>query len=222
MQRDATNWAINVEGVCKQIGKHLILEDICLRVPVGQVCGISGYNGSGKSMLLRIICGLVLPSKGKVEVFGERIGQEAEFPKETGALIESPGFLADYSGFMNLQLLAMIRNQITRDDIRATIRQAGLNPDDPRPVRTYSTGMRQRLGIAQALMEKPKLLLLDEPTNGLDREGVQDVHRLVQDLRSSGVTILLTSHSQEEIQRLCEAAFFIDGGHLISCDVNAV
>lgn len=221
MQMGATSHAIHIEGVSKQIGKHLILEGVCLQVPVGQVYGISGYNGSGKSMLLRIICGLVLPSRGKVEVFGERIGQQAEFPKETGALIESPGFLADYSGFMNLQLLAMIRNQITGDDIRATIRQVGLNPDDPRPVRTYSTGMRQRLGIAQALMEKPRLLLLDEPTNGLDREGVEDVHRLLQDLRSSGATILLTSHSQGEIQKLCDAAFFIDKAHLVSCDFAA-
>ncbi len=213
---------IVVERVSKRIGNRLVLEDVCLQISAGQSYGISGPNGSGKSMLLRVICGLVRPNSGQVHVFGEKVGTEVVFPKETGALIETPGFLPNYSGFMNLQLLAMIRNQITKDDIAATIRLVGLNPEDRRPVRTYSTGMRQRLGIAQALMEKPRLLILDEPSNGLDREGIRDIHRLLKELKSQGVTILLTSHSREEIRNLCNAAFFMDKGHLTSADFSSI
>jgi len=214
MQTNGANPVIEVEGVCKRIGKRLILDDVRLEVPEGQIYGITGPNGAGKSMLLRVICGLVLPNDGRVSVFGEEIGREAEFPQETGALIETPGFLRHYSGFRNLWLLAMIRAQITKEEIDGTIRLVGLDPHDRRPVRTYSTGMRQRLGIAQALMEKPRLLVLDEPTKGLDREGVRDVHRLLKGLQSEGKTILLTSHSKEEIQNLCDAVFLIEKGHL--------
>lgn len=211
-----------VEGVSKRIGSRLILEDVCLQMSAGQSYGISGPNGSGKSMLLRVICGLVRPTTGRVQVFGEEIGTEVEFPKETGALIETPGFLPNYSGFVNLQFLAMIRNQITKDEIAATIRLVGLNPEDRRPVRTYSTGMRQRLGIAQALMERPRLLILDEPSNGLDREGIRDIHRILKELKSQGVTILLTSHSREEIQTLCDASFLMDTGNLTCADFSSI
>ena len=214
MQTNGANLAIEVEGVCKRIGKRLILDDVRLEVPEGQIYGITGPNGAGKSMLLRVICGLVLPTDGRVSVFGEEIGKEVEFPQETGALIETPVFLRHYNGFANLWLLAMLRAQITKEEIASTIRLVGLDPDDPRPVRTYSTGMRQRLGIAQALMEKPRLLVLDELTKGLDREGVRDVHRLLKGLQSEGKTILLTSHSKEEIQNLCDAVFLIEKGHL--------
>jgi ABC-2 type transport system ATP-binding protein len=205
---------ISLAGVSKQIRDHLILDDIHLDVPPGYISGISGRNGSGKSMLLRVICGLVHPTRGRVSVFGKEIGKEVEFPGETGVLIETPGFLPHYSGSRNLELLAMIRNCISKKDIAEMIRLVGLNPDDPKPVRTYSTGMRQRLGIAQAIMEKPRLLLLDEPTNGLDREGIKDVHRLLKELKADGVTILLTSHSRDEIDELCDAEYEIDLGRL--------
>jgi ABC-2 type transport system ATP-binding protein len=185
-----------------------------LEVPVGQIYRLSGPNGAGKSIFLRVICGLVRPDEGGVSVFGEKIGKDVEFPRETGALIESPGLLPHYSGFENLRLLAMIHNQVAREDIAVTMRLVGLDPNDRRPVRTYSTGMCQRLGIAQALMEKPRLLLLDEPTTSLDRDGVRDVHRLLLDLRSTGVTILLTSHSQAELQALCDTTFVMERGRL--------
>jgi len=212
--------AIAVEGVSKQIGDHLILDGVYLNVPPGKIFGISGPNGSGKSMLLRVICGLVRPTRGRVWAFGKEIGKEVEFPDETGVLIETPGFLPHYSGSRNLQLLAMIRNRISREDIADTIRFVGLDPKDPKPVRTYSTGMRQRLGIAQAIMENPRLLLLDEPTNGLDREGIKDVHRLLKELRADGVTILLTSHSREEIDELCDAEFVMENGRLSSIHIS--
>lgn len=205
---------IELRGVSKRFGQRQVLSDVNLVVPAGHIYGISGPNGTGKSILLRIISGLVYADAGEVIVFGERIGREAEFPRNTGALIDGPGFLPHYSGSRNLQLLAMIRNQITREEIAATLRKVGLDPDDSRPVKTYSTGMRQRLGIAQALMEKPKLLLLDEPTNGLDLDGIHDTHRLLKEMKANGVTILLTSHSREEIRELCDAAFSMDKGHL--------
>lgn len=205
---------IEVENVSKVIKGRRVLEDVSLQVPEGRIYGISGPNGSGKSMLLRVICGLVIPNEGAVRVFGKTIGKEREFPPDTGALIETPGFLPGYSGMDNLRLLAMIRGQVSRQEIAEVIRKVGLDPLDRRPVRTYSTGMRQRLGLAQALMEGPRLLLLDEPTNGLDRQGVQDVHQLLRDLRRNGTTILLTSHSREEMRELCDAVFQMERGHL--------
>lgn len=214
IQEESLNAAITVSNVSKRFGDRLVLDGINLTVPACRIYGLRGHNGSGKSVLLRIICGLVVPTSGEVTIFGQRIGKDAEFPDNTGALIDQPGFLPHYSGLRNLQLLAMIRNVVTRKEIAETIRLVGLDPTDRRPVRTYSTGMRQRLGLAQALMESPRLLILDEPTNALDREGVKDVHRLVRELTSRGVTILLTSHSQEEIQDLCDAVFEIDRGHL--------
>jgi ABC-2 type transport system ATP-binding protein len=214
MQAHATDTVIEIDAVSKQIGDRQILEQVDLRVPRGQICGISGHNGAGKSILFRIIVGLIHPSGGRVRVFGATIGQDAEFPKATGAMIDGPGFLPHYSGFKNLQLLAMIRNQVTKDEIAETIRMVGLDPHDKRPVRTYSTGMRQRLGLAQAVMEKPELLLLDEPTSAIDREGAQVIHQLLKDLNQAGVTIVLTSHSSAELAALCDEVYVIERGRL--------
>jgi ABC-2 type transport system ATP-binding protein len=211
---------IEVEKVSKTINNRQVLKDVSLQVPEGKIYGITGPNGSGKSMLLRVICGLVIPQSGRVDVFGYRIGTEKEFPPDTGALIETPGFLPGYSGMDNLSFLAMIRNQITRDEIAEVIRLVGLNPDDRRPVRVYSTGMRQRLGLAQAIMEKPKLLILDEPTNGLDRQGVADIHTLLMQFKQKGITILLTSHSREELKNLCDQIFWMENGKLQAERVN--
>jgi len=206
--------AVLVENVSKQISKRVILDHVSLTVPPAQIYGISGPNGAGKSMLLRLISGLVHPSEGKVFVFGKEIGREAEFPEQTGAAIERPGFLTHYSALRNLELLASIRNQITKNEIVATLRLVGLNPDDARPVRTYSTGMLQRLGLAQALMEKPKLLLLDEPTSSLDRRGIADIHEVLKSLRAEGITILLTSHSADELKNICDVVFWMEKGYL--------
>lgn len=214
MQDAKTAPAIEVKGASKWFRKHLILDQVDLVVPVGRIYGIRGPNGAGKSTLLRVICGLVLLNQGEVRVFGQRIGSEMEFPPATGALIERPGFLPHYSGRQNLQLLAMIRNQIGEGEIAAVLRQVGLDPEDRRPVRTYSTGMKQRLGIAQAIMENPRLLLLDEPTNGLDLDGIREVHHLLKDLKADGVTILLVSHSLEELASLCDDIFMMDKGRL--------
>ncbi len=209
-----TRWAIEVEGVTLRIGSRKVLEDVTMRVAPSQRVGLVGPNGAGKSMLLRVICGLVRPSAGRVRVWGKEIGREVEFPPDTGALIESPGFLPQYSGFRNLWLLAMIRNAISPQDVREAMRRVGLDPDDPRPVRAYSTGMRQRLGLAQAIMERPSLLLLDEPTSNIDPEGMEEIHRLLLELNAEGVTWVITSHRMAEVGRLCEVVYEMDRGRI--------
>jgi len=203
-----------LEDVTKVIRNRTILEDVSLEIPSSKIYGLGGPNGSGKSMLLRVISGLVYPTEGKVLVFGKEVGRDIEFPDKTGVLIEKPGFLTYLSGARNLELLASIRNEIGREEIIETLKLVGLNPDDKRPVRAYSTGMIQRLGLAQALMEHPELLLLDEPTSNLDREGIAAVHEVLKDLKNKGITILITSPNMEELKRICDAVFWIESGHL--------
>jgi ABC-2 type transport system ATP-binding protein len=214
MQPLSNHPAIQLTNISKRIKDRTILNNVSFEMPEGMIYGISGPNGSGKSMLLRVICGLVLPEKGRVEVLGDLIGIDREFPRHTGILIETPGFLNNYSGQDNLRLLGMINGQVNRAEISQILSTVGLDPDDKRPVRTYSTGMRQRLGLAQALMENPRLLILDEPTNGLDRQGVKEMHQVLKDLNAGGVSILISSHSKEELERLCRRTYWMERGTL--------
>lgn len=207
---------IEITNLSKQLGNQSILENITLQVPQGKIYGIRGVNGAGKSILLRVIAGLIKADKGKVTVFNQLIGVDVEFPQNTGVIIDSPGFLPHYSGLKNLELLAMIRKKITKEQIAETIHLVGLDPTDNRPVRTYSTGMRQRLGLAQAIMEKPRLLLLDEPTSAIDANGREIIYALLNKMRSEGVTMVVTSHQEEEILSLCDAVFEIKDQKLIS------
>ncbi|MFC4077448.1 ABC transporter ATP-binding protein [Salinithrix halophila] len=207
--------AIEVNQVTKVFDKQTILDHIDLTVPKGEIHGLIGRNGSGKTMLLQVICGLIKPTEGAVTVMGEPL-QKGSFPKQLGALIEQPGFLPGFSGKKNLELLASIQGTIGNDEIEATLRSVGLDPALKAPVRKYSMGMRQRLGIAQAIMEKPRVLLLDEPTNALDEEGLRDVHQLLLNLRDQGVTILIASHNREEIDGLCDHVHRMEKGKLTS------
>jgi ABC-2 type transport system ATP-binding protein len=206
--------AVIVDAVSKKLRGHQVLENIDLLVGVGETIGIYGANGSGKSMLLRVISGLVLPDTGTVSVFGEKIGRDTEFPSEMGALIDGPGFLLDYTGMYNLELLASIRNRVSKAEIRKVIDLVDLDADDSRPVKTYSTGMRQRLGIAQAILENPKLVLLDEPTSALDADGTKRIHNLLRELQSAGVTIIIVSHKSDEIEGLCSHVFEMRAGSI--------
>ncbi|MCB2178580.1 ABC transporter ATP-binding protein [bacterium] len=207
-------YAIKVENVTKRIENHVVLADVNLAVPVGACVGILGHNGAGKSMLLRVISGLVFPSSGEVRIFNEILGKDIEFPRNFGALIEVPGLLPQHSGYDNLHMLSQIRNLVSKEDIHDIIRLVGLDPLDKRPTKKYSTGMKQRLGIAIAIMENPSLLLLDEPTSGLDPQGVEDIHLLLQECNQRGVTILLTSHNREEVNLLCDMAHEMNLGRL--------
>lgn len=208
------NWIIDVEGITKKFQNEPVLKDVSLKVPSGQVVGISGHNGSGKSVLLRIICGFMRPDQGQVTIRQQVVGQQIEFPDRTGILIDGVGFINHLSGFCNLKLLAMIRNRISDEQIRDSMKIVGLDPDNKVSVAKYSTGMRQRLGLAQAIMEAPDLLILDEPTSNIDREGTTEIQALLRQLATTGNTILLTSHSAQELNDICHQVYELERGKL--------
>ncbi|WP_160673974.1 ABC transporter ATP-binding protein [Clostridium sp. C8-1-8] len=209
------NKVVEIKNLYKKYKDAVILNKVNLELEEGKIYGIVGRNGSGKSMLFKTICGLINPTEGEVKVFGEDIAN-GNFPKNTGVIIEAPGFLPQYSGFNNLKLLASINNVATDEDIKKVIDLVGLNPEDKKPVKKFSLGMKQRLGIAQAIMEKPKLLILDEPMNGLDSSGVEDIRNLIKEYKSTGVTIILSSHNKEDIEILCDEVFNMENGVLTS------
>ncbi len=211
---DRTDIAVAVHAASKRLRGHLVLNNVNLVVHRGHIIGIYGPNGSGKSVLLRVISGLVLLNTGSVHVFGQRIGRDIEFPSDLGALIDGPGFAMELSGRKNLELLASIHNRISSNDLQKVLDLVGLDPDDRRPVKAYSTGMRQRLGIAQAIMEHPKLLLLDEPTSALDPDGVLHIAQVLKALHRQGTTIILVSHNRTEIEMLCEQVYRMQSGSL--------
>lgn len=203
---------INCENVTKKIKDNIILNDITISFEQGKIHGIRGYNGSGKTMLLRAIIGLIKLTSGSVQVRGRTVGKETPFPEDIGVLIEYPSFIPDYSGFKNLLFLAKINNKIDEEEIRKTIKSVGLDPEDKRKFKKYSLGMKQRLGIAQAIMENPDLILLDEPTNALDEKGIQLLVDLLNQLRSEGKTIILTSHDREFLDNISDATYTISEG----------
>ena len=205
---------IEVKNVGLILQKNEILKDISVHFERGKIHGLIGRNGSGKTMLMKCICGFVKPTAGEILVDGKRIGKDCDFPQNAGIIIETPGVIPYYSGYKNLKLLADLRGKISREDIRKTMEQVGLNPDLKRYVRKYSLGMRQRLGLAQAIMENPDLLVLDEPMNGLDKDGVSDMREYLLDLKSQGKTILIASHSAEDIDILCDTVCEMDKGRL--------
>ncbi len=214
MQSSTENVVISVKNISKRFGEKLVLDQVNLEVAAGQICGLSGPNGAGKSVLQRILCGWVRPSSGQVTILGHCIGVDVDFPPDTGALVDTPGFLLRQSGRRNLELLAGIQSKIGREEIAEAMRQVGLNPQDDSPVSTYSNGMRQRLGIAQAIMEKPRVLLLDEPTDAIDQAGWRDVYQYLIEMKEEGTAILLSSNKLDEIEILCDTAYVLDKGRL--------
>ena len=205
---------IKVESLVLNIKRTCILQSISIEFEKGKIHGLIGRNGSGKTMLMKCICGFVRPTAGTVTVAGKQVGRECDFPESMGIIIETPGFIPYYSGYRNLKLLADLNKKIGRDEIRNTMKKVGLDPDLKRHVRKYSLGMRQRLGLAQAIMENPDLLILDEPMNGLDKEGVADMRQYLLNLKAQGKTILIASHSAEDIAVLCNTVCEMDKGEL--------
>ena len=205
---------IEIEHVTKKFGGETVLHDIDIAMEQGNVYGISGNNGSGKTMLMKCICGFLPVTSGRIRVNGKRIGIDIDFPESMGVIIETPGFLTNISGMRNLEILAGLQNKIGREGIRDAILKAGLDPDLKKAVSKYSLGMRQRLGIAQAIMEDPEFLILDEPFNGLDKHGVADIRKLLLGLKAQGKTILLASHNSEDIRILCDKVYEMDGGRI--------
>lgn len=205
---------ISVKNVCLTLGKTQILKDINVDFEESKIHGLIGRNGSGKTMLMKCICGFIKPTKGEITVDGKRVGKDVDFPKDMGIIIETPGFIPYYSGYKNLKLLAGLNNKIGKEQVRESMKKVGLDPDLKRHVKKYSLGMRQRLGLAQAIMEDPQLLILDEPMNGLDKQGVADMRRYLLELKANGKTILIASHSAEDIDVLCDTVHEMDKGYI--------
>ncbi|CEE03187.1 MULTISPECIES: ABC transporter ATP-binding protein [Bacillaceae] len=208
--------AIKVENITKKFGETTVLDGISLTFDKNKIHGLIGRNGSGKTMLLKCICGFVIPTTGTIYVNGMQIGKDLDVPESVGIIIEAPSFLPNYDGYTNLKFLAAINNIISKEQIYAVIEKVGLDPKSKRPVGKYSLGMRQRLGIAQALMEDPDILILDEPMNGLDNQGVADIRKLLLELRNQGKTIILASHGKEDIEILCDTVHELDRGKVIN------
>lgn len=205
---------IRIENMNLVLNKHTILENINISFEEGYIHGIVGKNGSGKSMLFKCICGLVYPTTGKIFVEGREIGKEVDFPQNTGMLIEVPGLMPGYSAFKNLQILASLNNRIGKEDIEKVLELVGLTTAYRKPVKKYSLGMKQRLGIAMAIMENSKILILDEPLNSLDKEGIADMRALLKKMRTEGKTILITSHNFEDIRLLCDKVYEMEHGSI--------
>lgn len=205
---------IEVQNVVKRFRDQVVLKNVSISFEKGKIHGIVGRNGSGKTVLFKCICGLMHPEEGVILVNGKRVGRDVDMPEDIGAIIEAPGFLPNYSGYKNLRFLANIRRKIGKEEILNVLKTVGLDPESRKHVGKYSLGMRQRLGIAQAIMEDPEILILDEPMNGLDNAGVQDIRALLLELKAQGKTILLASHNHEDIVALCDTVHEMDGGVL--------
>ena len=204
---------IEIKHVTKKFKEDTVLYDINISMERGKVYGFAGNNGSGKTVL-KCICGFLPVTEGSIRVNGKVVGKEVDFPESLGVIIETPGFLTNLTGVRNLEILAGLRGIIARKDIENAIRKAGLDPALKKSVSKYSLGMRQRLGIAQAIMEDPEFLILDEPFNGLDKHGVADIRSLLLDLKKQGKTIILASHNSEDIRILCDKVYEMDGGRM--------
>ncbi|MDE6852454.1 MAG: ABC transporter ATP-binding protein [Lachnospiraceae bacterium] len=205
---------IEIRNVNLTIGKTPILKNVTVGFEAGRIHGLIGRNGSGKTMLMKCICGFIRPTSGEIIVDDKKVGTDIDFPGNMGIIIETPGFIPYYSGYRNLKLLASLRNNIGKDEIIYAMRKVGLDPDLKRHVKKYSLGMRQRLGLAQAIMENPDILILDEPMNGLDKGGVEDMRNYLIEFRKNGKTILIASHSSEDISMLCDTVSEMEKGVL--------
>ncbi len=205
---------ITVKQLSLRIRQTDILKNVDITFQKGKIHGLIGRNGSGKTMLMKCICGFVVPTTGEITVAGKKIGKDCDFIENAGVIIETPEFIPYYSGYKNLKLLADLNKKISGEQIRETMEKVGLDPDLKRHVKKYSLGMRQRLGLAQAIMENPDILILDEPMNGLDKDGVGDMRTYLLGLKEQGKTIIIASHSAEDIEVLCDTVSEMDKGVL--------
>lgn len=206
---------IVIKEFTKKLSNNLILDNINLELESGKIYGFIGKNGSGKTMLMRAICGLILATSGSVQIDGKILGKEISFPESVGVLIENPGFIPSYNGFRNLKVLAQIQKRISDAEIEETIRNVGLDPNEKKSFRKYSLGMKQKLGIAAAIMEDPQLLILDEPFNGLDEETIDKIRKLILDRKNDKNLIILSCHDSEEIEKICDETIEIKLGKII-------
>lgn len=206
--------AVRLVKVSKSFKKEKVLKNITHTFERGKIHGIMGFNGSGKTVMFKCICGFLKPDEGAIWVQDKQIGKDIDFPKSVGMIIENPGFLPHLSGYANLKRLADIQKRIGPEEIKEAMAKTGLDPFSKKKTGQYSLGMRERLGIAQAIMEDPDLLILDEPFNGLDKRGANEVCGLLDELRARGKTILIAAHNMPEIEYLCDTISEMDAGSL--------
>lgn len=205
---------IKITDVNKTIKKAPILRDINLEFTGGKVYGLRGKNGSGKTMLMRAICGLITPDSGIIDIDGKILGKDISFPESIGVLIENPAFIGNYTGFKNLKVLASIQNRIGDEQIRKALEDIGLDPDDKRTYRKYSLGMKQKLGIAAAVMENPDIIILDEPINALDDSGTEQVRQILMKHKQRGALIIIACHDADELEFLSDEIIEIAEGKI--------
>lgn len=205
---------ITIKNITKKIRGNIVADDVNMTMKSGIVYGLCGYNGCGKTMLMRLIAGLIIPTKGEILFDNKILGKDIDFPESMGILIESPAFLDGLSGFDNLKLLSSIQGKIDDERIKKTISRVGLDPKDKKKYRKYSLGMKQRLGIAAAIMESPELIILDEPTNALDSDGVELTKRLIDEERQRGALVIMTCHDRSILEGVCDVIYSIEHGRI--------
>lgn len=206
---------LEVKNATKIIDKTVVLDSVDLQLERGKIYGLKGKNGSGKTMLMKAICGLLRLTEGEIVVDGMTLGKKQEFPPSVGALIEHPGFIENYNGYRNLQILADIKNVIDEEEIRATMEAIGLDSHEKKKVKKYSLGMKQKLGIVAAIMEHPDLIVLDEPTNALDAESVQKLNILLEKEKKRNALILISSHDASELEHVADKIFVVENGKIV-------
>jgi ABC-2 type transport system ATP-binding protein len=212
---------IKLDNIEKSIKGNQVLNQVSFEFESGKIYGIYGRNGSGKTMLMRMILGLIHSDHGSVTIDGKIIGKDIDFPESVGAMIENPGFFPYATGYENLKMLADIKGKIDENDIREAIQKVGLDDQEKRVVAKYSMGMKQRLAIAQAIMEKPDLLVLDEPTNALDQEGVDVFRKIIQSEAKRGTLIIISSHNKEDIDILSDIKIRMESGKIVDYADNS-
>ena len=213
---------IKIENVTKQIRGARVVDNVSMELFSGRVYGLKGINGSGKTMLMRLIAGLIYPTEGRITIDGKVLGKEIHFPASIGLLIENPAFLDTYSGYDNLELLASIRERAGEKRIREVLERVGLDPDSRKKYRKYSLGMKQRLGIAGAVLENPDLLILDEPTNALDSDGVEMLKGLVRDERERGALVIISCHDGKILEEMADEIYFLENGRIMSVEEGSI
>lgn len=209
-----------LKNLVKKFGEKIVLNGVSLTCEAGKIYGIVGYNGSGKTVLFKCICGFFKPESGEIFINGKLCNENRRGTQNIGMIIEEPAFIKNKSAYYNLKYLYLINNSMNKKLLYDVIERVGLNPKDMKKVGAYSMGMKQRLAIAQAIMENPDILILDEPMNGLDKNGVMEIRALLQNLKSEGKTILLASHNKEDIEILCDKVYEMDMGILKLVNVN--
>lgn len=205
---------IKIENYSKKIKNTVVLENINMVLNDGMIYGIQGENGSGKTMLMRGICGLIKGSEGCITIDGKVIGKDISFPEDIGVLIENPSFIPKYTGYKNLKLVADIQEKVDKEEIIKTLQKVGLKPDDKRTYKKYSLGMKQRLGIACAIMGTPKIIILDEPFNGLDEKGVLQIRDVIKGLKQKNCIVIVACHDKEQLEYLSDEIYVIKEGKL--------